>query len=147
MKNKPETDKVCDKCHQVLPKKSGLTSLSGPSLVWGFLHAVREQPKEHFIALYLDVRDNLIYRETISIGTLTASLVHPREVFAPALEKRAAGIIVAHNHPSGDPEPSPEDRSATRRLVSAGKLLGIGVLDHVIVTKTGFFSFKAKNLL
>lgn len=116
-------------------------------MVWQFLHDVREKPQEHFIVLYLDARDRLIHRETVSIGTLTASLVHPREVFAPAIERRAAGVIVAHNHPSGDPAPSPEDRSATRRLSSVGRLLGIGLLDHVVVARRGYFSFRGEGLL
>lgn len=124
-----------------------LGTLDGPALVWEYLHDVRCKPQEHFIVLYLDARDRLIYRETVSIGTLTASLVHPREVFSPAVERRAAAIIVAHNHPSGDSSPSSEDRQATRRLSQAGRLLGITLIDHVVVTKTGYFSFRGKGLL
>ncbi len=135
------------RCGQPNHKENGLASLDGPSLVWQFLHDLRDKPQEHFVALYLDARDRLIHRETVSIGTLTASLVHPREVFAPAVERRAAALIVAHNHPSGDPEPSPEDRQATRRLSQAGRILGIGLLDHVVVTRTGYFSFRGKGLL
>lgn len=145
--NKVEAEKVCDSCHQPLPTKSGLGSLDGPQLVWDYLYDIRGAEKENFVALYLDARDRLIYKEVVSVGTATASLVHPREVFAPAVERRAVGIIVAHNHPSGDMEPSSEDRQATRRLAQAGRLLGIPLIDHVIVSKTGYFSFRGKGLL
>lgn len=94
---------------------------------------ISEHKKEHFVALYLDARNRLIHMETVSIGTLNASLVHPREVFEPAIRHCAAQVIVAHNHPSGDPEPSAEDVALTRRLADAGALLGITLLDHVVV--------------
>ncbi|TBR20927.1 DNA repair protein RadC [bacterium] len=103
--------------------------------------------KEHFVALYLDACHRPLYRETVSVGTLTASLVHPREVFAPALERPAAALIVAHNHPSGDPTPSREDRETTRRLCEAGRILGLPVLDHLVVASRGFFSFRERGLL
>ena len=96
---------------------------------------IREHKKEHFVALYLNARNELIHRELISIGTVNASIVHPREVFAPALEHNATAVVVAHNHPSGSPEPSPEDRLVTDRLREAGRLLGIGLLWHLILTK------------
>lgn len=99
------------------------------------LHDIRAHKKEHFIALYLNARNELIHREDISIGTVNASIVHPRDVFAPALEHNATSVIVAHNHPSGNHEPSPEDREVTLRLVEAGKLLGIRVLQHLILTR------------
>jgi len=82
-----------------------------------------------------------------SVGSLSASIVHPREVFGPAVVRRAAGVIVAHNHPSGDPEPSPEDIAVTRRLADAGTLLGIELLDHVVVAERGFVSLKARGHL
>lgn len=122
-------------------------TLQEPGRVWELLHNIRGQPKEHFVAFYLNARNRLIAQETVSIGTLTASLVHPREVFAPALEKRAAALIVAHNHPSGDLHPSPEDREATRRLSRAAGLLGIGFLDHVVVGEAGYFSFRREGFL
>ena len=108
---------------------------------------IRENKKENFIALYLDARNRLIYKETVSIGTLNANLIHPREVFEPAVRYLAAQIIVAHNHPSGDPEPSTEDLAITKRLAESGKILGIEITDHIIVAKNGFISFKAKRLL
>lgn len=103
--------------------------------------------KEHFVALYLDACHRPLYRETVSVGTLTASLVHPREVFAPALERPAAALIVAHNHPSGDPAPSREDRETTRRLCEAGRILGLPILDHLIIASRGYFSFRERGLL
>lgn len=103
--------------------------------------------KEHFVALYLDAGHRPLFKETVSVGTLTASLVHPREVFAPAFERPAAALIVAHNHPSGDPTPSREDRDTTRRLCEAGRILGLPVLDHLVVASRGFFSFRERGLL
>jgi DNA repair protein RadC len=96
--------------------------------------------KEHFTVLYLNARNQLIHKETISIGTLNASLVHPREVFKPAIDHLAASIIAAHNHPSGGCEPSEADLELTRRLKEAGKLLGIELNDHLVITRNGFRS-------
>lgn len=98
--------------------------------------------REHFRALYLDARRRMLACETISVGTLTASLVHPREVFRPALRLAAASLVVAHNHPSGDPTPSAEDAALTRRLRRAGEILGIELVDHVIIGRWGFVSLK-----
>ena len=96
---------------------------------------------------FLDSRNQEIKRETISVGSLNASLIHPREVFEPAIQHSAAQIIIAHNHPSGDPEPSEEDLVITKRLTEAGKILGIEIIDHIIVAKNGFMSFKEKGLI
>ena len=104
------------------------------------LQELRTAKKEHFIVLYLNARNQLIHKETISIGTLNASLVHPREVFKPAIECLAASIIVAHNHPSGGCEPSEADVMLTGRLSDAGKLLGIELRDHLVVTGSDFRS-------
>lgn len=101
------------------------------------LQELRTAKKEHFVALYLNARNQLIHKETISIGTLNASLVHPREVFKPAIEHLAASVILAHNHPSGEVEASEADLELTKRLKEAGKLLGVEVIDHVIITKDG----------
>ena len=111
------------------------------------LQELRTAKKEHFIVLYLNARNQLIHKETISIGTLNASLVHPREVFKPAIEYLSASIIIAHNHPSGETEASEDDLKLTKRLVDAGKILGIEVVDHIIVVKDKFMSFKEKNLI
>lgn len=123
------------------------TEILTPSDVWNFCSDIRTLQKEHFVVFYLDTQNCLIERQTISIGTLNASLVHPREVFEPALSLHAASIIVAHNHPSGSLDPSQEDKEVTKRLKQAGDLLGINLLDHIIVTKSGYLSFQHKNLL
>ncbi len=109
--------------------------------------SVRSGRKEHLLAFYLNARSQMLHSETVSVGTLSASLVHPREVFAPAIACSAAALVVLHNHPSGDSTPSPEDRDATRRLLRCGELLGIPLLDHLIVAEGGFFSFKEQGLL
>lgn len=107
-----------------------------------FLPWIREQKRESFQVLLLDARHRLLSLRMVSLGTLTASLVHPREVFRPAIREAAAAVVVLHNHPSGDPRPSAEDREVTRRLLAAGELLGIQLLDHVIVAEGGYFSFR-----
>ena len=104
-----------------------------PKDVWMLCADIRESKKEHFVAFYLDTQNRVIERQIISVGTLNASLVHPREVFEPAVTLRAASIIVAHNHPSGSLEPSPEDVEVTKRLIHAGKILDILVIDHIIL--------------
>jgi len=108
---------------------------------------LREHKKENFVVLYLNSRNELLNKETISVGTLNASLVHPREVFEPATRIFAAQIILAHNHPSGDSEPSEDDLDLTKRMVEAGKILGIEVTDHVIISNLNSFSFKEKKLI
>lgn len=108
---------------------------------------VREAKKEHFLILCLNARRQLIHLETVSIGTLSASLVHPRECFSPAIQHAAAAVVAVHNHPSGDPTPSAEDRDVTRRLQRAGELLGIPLADHVVVSASGFFSFREHGIL
>jgi len=99
------------------------------------------------IAIYLDVKNREIVREVISIGTLTANLVHPREIFEPAIKNLACGIILIHNHPSEETEPSNEDIKVTKQLIEAGKIMGIKILDHLIVAKSSFYSFEEHNLL
>ncbi len=103
---------------------------------------MREQKKENFIELCLDTKNQIIREETISIGSLNANVVHPREVFKTALAVSAAHIIVAHNHPSGDPTPSREDIEVTKKLIEAGKIIGVDVLDHVIIGDGRHFSMK-----
>lgn len=111
-----------------------------PEKVFELCEDIRGSRKEHFVAFYLNSRGALIEREIISVGILDASLVHPREVFEPALRHGAAAIIVAHNHPSGSHEPSAADHDVTTRLKEAGNHLGIQVLRHIIVTKVGYKS-------
>jgi DNA repair protein RadC len=98
--------------------------------------------REHFVGLYLNTRNRLIARETISVGSLNASIVHPREVYEPALRHRAASLVVVHNHPSGETDPSEDDLLITRRLAETGEILGIGLLDHVIVAPGRFTSLR-----
>ena len=126
-------------------KKSVL--LLSPKDVWRELKDIRDNKKEHFVIFFLDARNQEIKREIISVGSLNANLVHPREVFEPAVRYLTAQIIIAHNHPSGNPEPSEDDLEITKRLVEAGKILGIEVVDHIIVSKDSFVSFKEKNLI
>jgi DNA repair protein RadC len=104
---------------------------------------LRGVDREHFVVVLLDRKNRVIGLNTVSVGSLTASLAHPREVMKPAILANAAALICGHNHPSGDPQPSEEDRVITTRLVEAGKLLGIGVLDHLIVGDgtTAYYSF------
>jgi DNA repair protein RadC len=103
--------------------------------------------REVFGVLLLNARHEATRRVVVSIGSLNASIVHPREVFRPALLYSAASITLVHNHPSGDPEPSEEDLTITGRLVGCGELLGIAVLDHVVIAKRGHVSFRARQLL
>lgn len=102
---------------------------------------------EFFFVILIDIRNHLIGIEKISKGTLTASLVHPRETFAYAIKNKAAKIIIAHNHPSGDHNPSDEDIKVTKRLKDAGTIIGITVVDHLIVTKNSYFSFKEEGMI
>ena len=118
-----------------------------PKDVWNELKDIRDNKKEHFVIFFLDTRNQEIKREIISVGSLNANLVHPREVFEPAVRHLAAQIILAHNHPAGTPAPSQDDLEITEQLVNAGKILGIEIKDHVIVSKTNFFSFKEHKLL
>ncbi len=104
------------------------------------------ETRERFIAVHLDGRHRPIGFTTVSLGTLTASLVHPRETFRAGIQQGAASIILAHNHPSGDPTPSPEDRAVTDRLVEAGRLLGIKVLDHIVIGD-GYVSLREEGAI
>ncbi|AOZ91911.1 RadC family protein [Paenibacillus crassostreae] len=108
---------------------------------------LRYLQKEHFVCLFLNTKNHIIAQETLSMGSLNASIVHPREVFRAAIKCSSASIICAHNHPSGDPTPSPEDISLTSRLVEAGQLIGIDVLDHVIIGDGDYISLKEQGLM
>ncbi|MGE4357367.1 MAG: DNA repair protein RadC [Candidatus Omnitrophota bacterium] len=120
--------------------------LTNPEKVYRLIKGkLKDYHKEHFYILALNSRNQAIAE--ISVGSLNASIVHPREVFAEAIKNKSASVILIHNHPSGDPEPSEDDLAITRRLVEAGKILGIEVIDHIIVTKDGYLSFKEKGLI
>lgn len=127
-------------------KESG--SISSPRQAADlFMEELRYKKKEYFKILLLNTKNHIISREEISVGSLSASIVHPREVFAIPLRKSAASVILFHNHPSGDPSPSQEDLEVTRRLVDSGNILGITVRDHIIIGDGCFFSFREKGLI
>jgi DNA repair protein RadC len=111
------------------------------------IQEMRDYDREHFMVLYLDRKGGLIVKEDISIGGLHSSIVHPREVFKTAVKRSAASMILAHNHPSGDPAPSREDIDITRRLIEAGHIMGIEILDHVIIGENTYCSLKEKGLI
>lgn len=131
---------------RLLQDKSSTIFLK-PEDVWKELKDIREHKKEHFIIFFLDSSNQEIKREIISVGSLNANLVHPREVFEPAVRHLAAQVILAHNHPSGDPEPSENDLKLNKRLVEAGRILGIEIIDHIIVTRNSYLSFKKRGLI
>ena len=108
---------------------------------------IKDKAKEHFKLLLLNTRNKIIGITSVSTGTLNANLVHPREVFKDAITHNAASVVLVHNHPSGNPEPSEDDLEITERLIKAGKILGIEVIDHIIIARDGFVSFKEKGLL
>ncbi|RWZ60875.1 JAB domain-containing protein [Halobacillus fulvus] len=111
------------------------------------MEEMRELKQEHFVCLFLNTKNQVIHRQTVFIGSLNASLVHPREVFKEAVRRSAASIICAHNHPSGDPAPSQEDIQVTRRLQECGKMIGIELLDHLVIGDRKFVSLKEKGYL
>ena len=128
-------------------KKYG-EKIDSPEDVFNLLKKeVGNKKKESFYLLSLTTRNNLINVDKVSTGTLSASLAHPREVFTSAIKNSASSVIIAHNHPSGDAQPSEDDLEITKRLVKAGNILGIDVTDHVIVAEGNYFSFKDKGLI
>lgn len=108
---------------------------------------LRDRRRETFLVLLLNARHEVVALEVVSVGSLNASIVHPREVFRPAIEHGAASVVLCHNHPSGDPEPSAEDLTITKRLVEVGELIGIGVLHHLIVADRSVVSLRARQLI
>ena len=125
-----------------------LERFTSPAQVFEFFHhELRDNRKELFLILLLDGKNRITRKVQVSEGSLNQSIVHPREVFAPAVRESAAAVIFIHNHPSGDPAPSREDRDITRRLKEAGEILGIKVLDHIIIGDGGYFSFVESGIL
>lgn len=116
------------------------TYYTHPRMIFDACRDMAGLDREHFVVLHLDVKKRIIARETVSIGSLTQSIVEPREVFKAAVHHGSDSIICVHNHPSGDPAPSPNDRAVTQRLQAAGDIIGIAVLDHVIIGDDRFFS-------
>ena len=128
-------------------RNPGRPVISSPADVEGLLRGrIANLDRENFVAVLLNTKNEVLEVPTVSVGTLSASLVHPREVFKPAIRASAAGVILAHNHPSGKVQPSREDREVTRRLCDASEIIGIEVLDHVILGD-GFFSMKEHEML
>lgn len=121
--------------------------IMSPKDVFDEMKDIRDNKKEHLVVFFLDVRNQEIRREIISVGTLNSTLIHPREVYETAIKNYADHLIVAHNHPSGVVEPSKEDQLITENLVRSGKILGIDLIDHIIVSKDSYFSFKEKGIL
>jgi DNA repair protein RadC len=111
-----------------------------PEQAYHYFKPMGSYAKEQLRGLYLDSRHQVVHDEVISIGSLTSNVVHPREVFQPAIARGVVAVILAHNHPSGSLEPSVADVEATRQLVAAGKILGIDLLDHLVITTTGYYS-------
>lgn len=138
---------ACFELGRRLLKEGGENLVVSPKDVWDLLRDIRDNRKEHFVVFYLDPKTREISREVVSVGSLNNSLIHPREVFEPAVKHLAAYVIIAHNHPSGDLTPSEEDLEITKDLAMAGKILGINLIDHVIVSKDGFLSFREKGLM
>jgi len=114
--------------------------------VYALFSFLQQETKEHFIALHLDAKNRILCIDRVSAGTMTNSLIHPREVFKTALLSSAASLLLIHNHPSGDPTPSRDDISITEKLKGAGEIMGIAVLDHVIIGD-GYISLKEKGYL
>lgn len=116
------------------PSTAPMPAITTPQDIEPYLEPMRHLAEEHFVALHLDVRNRIIGYHVVSHGTVSSSLVHPREVFKAGLLSNAYSLIVAHNHPSGSTRPSPDDLDTTRQLIAAGKVLGVTILDHLIVT-------------
>jgi len=127
--------------------ESGIPTIQSVGDVAAQAIEIRDKKKEYLLAFFLNARHQLIAKEVISIGTLTASLAHPREIFSPAIGRATAGLILVHNHPSGDPSPSDEDIRLTKRIAQAGHIMGIDLLDHLIVAEKGSYSFKTAGQL
>ena len=121
--------------------------LTSPDQIHKHLTDMKKLAQETFVVLTLNIKNRLIKRHLVSLGTVNSSLVHPREVFRPAITDGAASIVVAHNHPSGDPSPSADDIRITRKLIEAGKLIEIGVLDHLIVGSKDFLSLRESGIV
>lgn len=129
-------------------KLENLERFTDPSQIFNHFHyRFRDRRREYFVVLLLDGKNRIILEEQISEGSLNQSIVHPREVYSRAVKESAAAVILVHNHPSGDPAPSREDREITRRLKEAGDVLGIRVLDHIVIGDGAYFSFVEMGLL
>ncbi len=144
--NNITSDGLCPACKTLTVAMAG-RPLNRIKDILACLDHFRDKKQEYFVCLSLDSGRRLITRRIVTIGLLDSTLVHPREVFAGPIEDRAASVIIMHNHPSGDPEPSQQDIRTTQQLVSASILLGLPLRDHIIVAKEGHYSFKKAGLL
>ena len=124
-------------------RETGFKTIKSARDAYDYLADMRSLPKEYLRALFLNAHNRVIRDEVVSIGTVNSNIVHPREVFRSGIESNAVAVVIAHNHPSGEAIPSAEDVEITKQLIQAGKIIGIRVLDHVIITKDGFASVKA----
>ena len=123
--------------------ESGFKTIRTAKDVYEYVQDMRFLPKEHLRGIYLNIHHRVIHDEVVSIGTVNSNLIHPREVFRPAIEYNAVALVLVHNHPSNIVTPSEHDVEVTKQLIEAGKMIGIAVLDHVIVTKDEFISIQA----
>ena len=127
---------------------SEVKSINSPADAYSLLRTYLDgSDREHFVAVLVDTKNNVIGINTVSVGALNTTVVHPREVFKPAILCNAASVLLAHNHPSGDATPSEDDKAVTQRLRDAGTILGITVLDHIVIGEGDYFSFKAQGLI
>lgn len=129
------------------PRAEESTVVSGPADAWRLVKDLGRARKEHLVALYVDAQNQLLQRETVSVGSLNTTRTHPREIFQPAIACSAMGVILVHNHPSGSLAPSQEDVDFTRTIRRAAEILGIGLYDHLIVTARGYTSLKERSLM
>lgn len=131
---------------RLFQKPSSMRQIKTVDDLYQIVMNMRFLKKEYVRGLYVNTRNRIIHDEVISIGSLDANILHPREIFRPAIEYGAYAIIIAHNHPSGDPQPSPSDLKVTQKLSQIAQLLQIPLLDHIIVGEEGYFSFNRENL-
>ena len=133
----------CPKCGEAVEPAGAAPSFRCSAEVYNKIGlGLARRRQERFLVIALDARNRIIARHLVAVGSLASCVVHPREVFAPLVRRRAAAALLVHNHPSGDPLPSLEDRMLTERLADAGRLLGIPVLDHLIIGREGYYSFR-----
>lgn len=131
----------------VCERKYKSITIHSPSDSYSALKKFHNKRQEHFLVMTLNGAHGIIAIRIVSIGLVNRAIVHPRELFRPAIVDNAVAVILAHNHPSGRTDPSAEDRDITNRLIQAGELLGIEVLDHVIISKNGYYSFTEHGLI
>jgi len=137
--------RLCAACELFTKRKIGTIKVKCAQDALNLVENIRDRRQEHFISITLNSAGFVIQKRTVFIGTLNKSLIHPREIFADAISDRASGLIIMHNHPSGETEPSKEDILVTEKIIEGGKILGIEVLDHIIITSKSYYSFKENN--